>query len=169
MSEPKKFTEQPIATAKKFYGYLLFLLLVSGAIFFYVTNYRYDRQKEAEVKREKEQAQQRQHENDSLHSDPVWLAEAHKRKADSSSKVEHTHQIWGIAAKCQCSYEDAERVFNGEIWVGMNYKMLVVERGDPDRIHESDYGNGKEYQACWDGYPASCFYCGPDGVVKSYN
>lgn len=65
--------------------------------------------------------------------------------------------------------EECESVAKGEIWVGMSIQMVIAERGNPNHIEKSDYGDGVQYQACWYDYETSCFYYGSDGVVTSYN
>ena len=65
--------------------------------------------------------------------------------------------------------EDCEKIARGEIWIGMSIDMLYYERGKANRRNDSNYGNGVNYQYCWDDYNPSCFYCGTDGIITSYN
>ena len=51
----------------------------------------------------------------------------------------------------------------------MSLYMLIYERGNPNSINPSDYGNGVHYQWCWEDYTPSCFYGGQDGIVTAYN
>jgi hypothetical protein len=51
----------------------------------------------------------------------------------------------------------------------MTYEMVVEERGRPDRIVTSNYGNGNQYQACWDDYSTAYFYYGDDHIITAYN
>ncbi len=52
----------------------------------------------------------------------------------------------------------------------MTYSQLQYERGTPDHMNVSNYGNGNEYQWCWDNYTPSCFYDNNgDGRFDSYN
>jgi hypothetical protein len=68
------------------------------------------------------------------------------------------------------SKEDCENVARNRIWIGMSLDMLKAERGLPVHVNVSDYGNGKQYQWCWEGdYTTHCFYGGEDGIVTAYN
>lgn len=65
---------------------------------------------------------------------------------------------------------DCDKLAEGKIWIGMSADMLVFERGKADHVNKSNYGNGDEYQACWDDYTPSCFYDNNnDGRVDAYN
>lgn len=65
---------------------------------------------------------------------------------------------------------DCTRVAEGEIWIGMYYKMLLEQRGEPTTTSPSDYGSEIEWQWCWSGWTPFCFYDdNNDGIVDSYN
>jgi hypothetical protein len=61
------------------------------------------------------------------------------------------------------------RLAKRQIWIGMTLDMLKYQRGLPNHVHTSDYGDGVQYQWCWDDYEPSCFYGGSDCIVTSYN
>jgi flagellar basal body-associated protein FliL len=82
----------------------------------------------------------------------------HNTKAGS---IQKKHPNW-TAGEC-------EKIANKQVWIGMSYEMLIYERGRPNHINPSDYGNGKQYQCCWDYDTPSCFYLGEDQIVTSYN
>ena len=91
------------------------------------------------------------------YSDSIAKVEAiEKLKEDAkygktkAGKIYRKHPDW--------SKEDCERIAKNMIWIGMNYDMLVCERGKPNSIHTSNYGSGNEYQCCWEDYQTSCFY-----------
>lgn len=89
--------------------------------------------------------------------------EAVDRKVWENSKygkLQKKHPEW--------SDEDCIRVVKKEIWIGMSLDMLKYQRGLPDTANPSNYGNGTEWQWCWDDYTPSCFY-GKDGVITAYN
>ena len=65
--------------------------------------------------------------------------------------------------------DDCEELAKGNIWIGMDIKMVVYLRGNPNSKNVSNYGSGNEYQYCWWNYATSCFYCGENGTVTSYN
>lgn len=64
---------------------------------------------------------------------------------------------------------ECDRVMNNEVWIGMSISMLHAERGLPNSVNPSDFGNGKHYQWCWTYKTPRCFYGGEDGIVTSYN
>jgi hypothetical protein len=82
----------------------------------------------------------------------------HKTKA---GKIHKKHPEW--------SREDCEKLADGKIWIGMDYKMLIYLRGRPNSANPSNYGNGVKWQWCWYDYTPRCFYGGEDGVITSYN
>ena len=86
-----------------------------------------------------------------------------KKKWENSKagKIQKKHTNW--------SEEDCERVANNRIWIGMSIDMLKYERGTPNNANPSNYGNGRQWQWCWDDYSPSCFYGGDDGIITSYN
>lgn len=76
-------------------------------------------------------------------------------------KLQKKHPSWSI--------DDCENVLAKRIWIGMEYDMLVSERGRPNHINRSNYGNGEQYQFCWDDYSIGCFYSGEDYIITAYN
>ena len=78
-----------------------------------------------------------------------------------AGKIYKKHPNW--------SKEDCKNLADNRIWIGMEYEMVVYMRGKPNSINTSNYGNGSEYQACWDNYASGCFYFGEDHIIKSYN
>lgn len=69
------------------------------------------------------------------------------------------------------SEDTCNEVIAGKVSIGMPMMAVVYERGNPDHMNESNYGNGNEYQFCWDDYTPSCFYASIEsgGLVTSYN
>ena len=68
------------------------------------------------------------------------------------------------------SKEDCELLASNKIWIGMTYSMLKYKRGLPNHANPSNYGNGTQWQWCWDDYTPSCFYDhDDDGKIDSYN
>jgi hypothetical protein len=47
--------------------------------------------------------------------------------------------------------------------------MVVYLRGKPNTINTSNYGNGINYQFCFDNYKPSYFYSIEDQIITSYN
>lgn len=82
-------------------------------------------------------------------------------KKTKAGKIYKKHPNW--------SREDCERLSKKQIWIGMEYEMLVYLRGRPNHVNTSNYGNGDEYQACWDNYDPGCFYFDETQIIKSYN
>lgn len=78
-----------------------------------------------------------------------------------AGKIYKKHPEW--------SKQDCINISENRIWIGMHYDMLVYERGKPDNINTSNYGDGPNYQACWHDYQSSCFYFGEDQIITSYN
>jgi len=91
----------------------------------------------------------------------AYEIEEAKFKKTKAGKIQSKHPDW--------SKEDCELVANKKIWIGMKYEMLVYLRGKPNRINTSNYGNGNEYQCCWDDYDISCVYMKEDHIISSYN
>lgn len=85
-------------------------------------------------------------------------AEWFKSKA---GRIQKKHPEW--------TDEECIRISQNKVWVGMTLDMLKCERGLPNRVNPSDYGNGIQYQWVWEDYTPSCFYGGEDGVVTAYN
>lgn len=66
--------------------------------------------------------------------------------------------------------EDCEKLANKKIWIGMTYEMLIYIVGKPDHKNTSNYGEGNQYQYCWDDLNPSCFYDNNgDGIIDAYN
>lgn len=87
--------------------------------------------------------------------------EEEKFLRSKAGKIHKKHPEW--------SKEDCIHISENKIWIGMQYDMLVYERGRPDNINTSNYGDGPQYQACWHDYNASCFYFGENQIITSYN
>lgn len=64
--------------------------------------------------------------------------------------------------------EECIKVIDKKIWIGMSIEMLKHQRGVPNRANPSNYGNGTNWQWCWDDYTPSCFY-GKNGIITAYN
>lgn len=89
-------------------------------------------------------------------------AEDRKFYTSKAGKIHKRHPEW--------SREACKRLANGEIWIGMSLDMLKYERGLPDAANPSDYGNGVQWQWCWNDWTPSCFYDKDnDGFIDSYN
>lgn len=82
-------------------------------------------------------------------------------KKTKAGKIQRKHPKW--------SRDDCEKIANNRIWIGMRYEMLLYQRGKPNTVNASNYGNGEEYQCCWDDYTTSCFYMKEDNIIYSYN
>ncbi len=68
------------------------------------------------------------------------------------------------------SDQDCKWLIDGRYWIGMNYDMLEYERGRPNSVRPSNYGNGIRYQYCWSEWVPSCFYDqNGDDKIDSYN
>ncbi len=79
-----------------------------------------------------------------------------------AGRIHKKHPEW--------SRDDCELLANNRIWVGMTYSMLKYKRGLPNHANPSNYGNGTQWQWCWNDYTPSCFYDNnDDGVIDSYN
>lgn len=89
------------------------------------------------------------------------IAEQKKWEKSRAGRIQKKHPEW--------SKEDCIGIANNKIWIGMDIRMVICERGNPNDINPSDYGYGRKYQWCWDDYQPSCFYGGEDGIVTSYN
>lgn len=87
--------------------------------------------------------------------------EEDKFSKTKAGKIYKKHPEW--------SKEDCINISENRIWIGMHYDMLVYERGKPDNINTSNYGDGTNYQACWHDYQASCFYFDESQIITSYN
>jgi len=112
--------------------------------------------------------------NSTTSSSPAPLT---KQQQDSLDKVEALAQKkWdnSKAGKLQKKHtdwtnEECELVAQHKIWIGMRIDMLRAERGNPNSATPSNYGDGNNWQWCWDDYTPSCFYGGEDGIITSYN
>lgn len=78
-----------------------------------------------------------------------------------AGRIHKKHPDW--------SKDDCQSIVDNRVWVGMEYEMLLIERGLPNHINTSNYGNGIEYQACWYDHSPSCFYFKSDHIITSYN
>lgn len=78
-----------------------------------------------------------------------------------AGKLQKKHPEW--------TNEECINIVNRKVWIGMTYEMLVYQRGKPNRINPSNYGNGTHYQYCWDDYTPSCFYSDENKIINSYN
>ena len=90
------------------------------------------------------------------------LAEERAFLKTRAGRIYKRHPEW--------SKDDCISLSKGNIWVGMSYEMLKYRRGLPNHANPSNYGNGTQWQWCWDDYTPSCFYDkDDDGLVDSYN
>lgn len=101
-------------------------------------------------------------EKDSVAYDLNLQAAAKKRfEKTKVGKLQKKHPSWTI--------DECNKVIAKEIWIGMEYDMLVSERGRPHTINKSNYGRGLQYQFCWEGYSSNYFYSEDDLIITSYN
>ena len=105
----------------------------------------------------------------------INIREAQRRQKEIEKNAE-SRKVWENSkyGKLQKKYpewtdEECMNVVNKKIWIGMKYDMLVYMRGKPNRVNPSNYGNGTQYQCCWDDYSPSCFYMKEDDIIYSYN
>ena len=104
---------------------------------------------------EKEVASARKQAEDAKAEEAAW-------QASPAGKLCAKHTDW--------QKEECDKVAANRVWIGISYDMLVYLRGSPDRINPSNYGQGTQYQYCWDGYTPSCFYDrNNDGKLDAYN
>jgi hypothetical protein len=83
-------------------------------------------------------------------------------KSSKAGKICTAHPEWGKEA--------CEDLADNRVWVGMTYDMLVYERGNPNSINPSNYGNGTQYQYCWNYHTPRCFYDhNDDDILDAYN
>jgi len=114
---------------------------------------------EVETKLSKEDSIKNEARIDSINKqEKIEEAKFLKSKA---GKIYKKHPEW--------SKEDCISISQNKIWIGMHYDMLVYERGLPDNVNTSNYGDGPNYQACWHDYQASCFYFDESQIITSYN
>lgn len=80
-----------------------------------------------------------------------------------AGRIYHKHPEW--------EKDDCEKLAKGNIWIGMDFKMLKYQRGLPNIVNPSNYGGGvTHWQLCWSNWTPSCFYDDDeDGKVDSYN
>ena len=108
-------------------------------------------------------------------------AEAERKEAEAAAKLaqeEAAQRTWeqSKAGKICARHPEwldgtCTDIANGNIWIGMEYDMLVEGRGKPSSTNPSNYGNGTQWQWCWSwDYDVSCFYDNnDDGIIDSYN
>jgi len=113
-------------------------------------------------------ASKKQHTQDSiataviLKRDSIKKAEEQKEfEKTPAGRIQKKHPEW--------SKEDCQLIADRKIWIGMDIHMLVHYRGLPNSKHVSNYGDGSQYQYCWDNYEISCFYTKEDQIVYAYN
>lgn len=100
---------------------------------------------EAAAKRAQEEAEQR-----------AW-------EQSKAGKICSRHPEW--------TEETCKDIADNKIWIGMEYDMLIEQRGKPSSANPSNYGYGTQWQWCWSwDYDVSCFYDNnDDGIIDSYN
>jgi hypothetical protein len=64
---------------------------------------------------------------------------------------------------------DCINVSSGTVWIGMTYDMIIYQRGLPNQVNTSNYGNGEQYQCYWEDWKPSCIYMKQDNIITSYN
>lgn len=89
------------------------------------------------------------------------LKEQKEFEKTKAGKIWKKHPEW--------SKEDCKALAENKIWIGMEISMVKYLNGTPNSKNVSNYGNGNEYQYCWYNNTPSCYYCGEDGIVTSYN
>jgi len=94
-------------------------------------------------------------------NDAKIVAEKKAWYSTHAGKLQIQHPEW--------TREECQKILERQIWIGMSIDMVIYLRGYQYRRNVSNYGSGERYQYCWDSYTPSCFYCGSDGVVTSYN
>jgi hypothetical protein len=93
--------------------------------------------------------------------DSLNKIEDEKFSKTKAGKIYATHDSW--------SKDDCIKISKGEIWIGMHIDMLKYMWGNPNSANPSNYGNGTQWQWCWDDRTPSCYYGGEDGIITSYN
>lgn len=80
-----------------------------------------------------------------------------------AGRLQRKHPDW--------TESDCERVAKGSFWIGMTFEMLKASVGrNPNRSNPSNYGNGIQWQYCFDNLTPSCFYDNDNnGTIDSYN
>ena len=108
----------------------------------------------------------------------ILAAEREKAETEALRKQEIVDEKKFLKSKAgriwkkhpEWSKEDCELLASNKIWIGMAYSMLKYKRGLPDHANPSNYGNGTQWQWCWNDYTPSCFYDhDDDGKIDSYN
>lgn len=141
-------------------------LIILGAFFFLFLIGKCsetDEKSASDIKAETEQATRQLEELKKTNAEKAAAIEKANKVplSKKAAKVKKKHPDW--------TDEECELVGKNRIWIGMSYSMLVYERGKPNRINTSNYGNGEDYQACWDDFQPSCFYFNESQIIKSYN
>ena len=93
--------------------------------------------------------------------DKVLAIQQKEWNNSKAGKIQKKHPDW--------TNEECENIAGHKVWIGMTLEMLKYERGNPNRANPSNYGNGNQWQWCWDDYTPSCFYGGDDQIISSYN
>lgn len=147
-------------------GIAVLILIIFGFLIFLVnkcsdsgSNANTDVSSEIETKLSKEDSVKNQARIDSINKQEKLEDERFMKS--KAGKIYKKHPEW--------SKEDCINVSENRIWIGMHYDMLVYERGRPDDVNTSNYGDGPSYQACWHDYQASCFYFDKSQIITSYN
>lgn len=147
-------------------GIAILIVFIFGAFAFLVNkcsdsknNTSTDISNEVETKISKEDSIKNQARIDSINN--LEKIEEEKFLKSKAGKIYKKHPEW--------SKEDCVNISENRIWIGMHYDMLVYERGKPDNVNTSNYGDGPSYQACWNDYQASCFYFDESQIITSYN
>jgi hypothetical protein len=99
-------------------------------------------------------------ENEALDTELKKIQKLEYEKS-SAGKINKKHPHWSVS--------DCQKLADGEIWIGMEYEMLVYLYGKPNSVKVGNYGSGDEYQWCWSDYEPSCFYGKSDGIITAYN
>lgn len=76
---------------------------------------------------------------------------------------------FGIIHHVKWTKRECQSVLYHRYWIGMNYWMLVYERGKPNTITRLNYGDNSEVEYCWYDYTPSCFYDHDgDDIINAY-
>jgi len=100
------------------------------------------------------------------------LAEEERKKQEAIEEKRFLKSKAGRIYKKhpEWSKEDCQRIADNEIWIGMSIDMLKYKHGLPNHANPSNYGNGTQWQWCWDDLTPSCYYDNDnDGKIDSYN
>ncbi|OGL95756.1 hypothetical protein A2348_03975 [Candidatus Uhrbacteria bacterium RIFOXYB12_FULL_58_10] len=97
-----------------------------------------------------------------LPMDKLGTNETYDFVINNSGVICGEHPTW---TEDQC-----DKVARGDVWIGMTYEMILVERGFADSENLSNYGDGDQWQWCWFDESPMCVYDdNDDGIVDSYN